>query len=73
MPDFMVAGQPVGLAPWDQLYRFSEDDPGVTILAERHPPGSLQLPDASMPGSGYLEMALSRMIGKELVDVDQPH
>jgi hypothetical protein len=63
VPDMMYASDEI--FPYDQLIRYDENNMSHEIFRENFPPGSLNLPKASMPGSRALEIIISMIIRGE--------
>ncbi len=62
MPALMIPADKDNFLYFDQLIQYDENFPSKELYRERHPPGSLNLPLAAMPGSTALEWDLSDII-----------
>jgi hypothetical protein len=61
MPDMMLSGVKYGM-PFDQRIRYDQDLPRREIEREILPLGTLELPDASLPGSDALEFQINEIL-----------
>jgi len=64
MPEFMISAPKYGM-PFDQRIVYDENDPSRELSREILAPGTLDLPDAGLPGSSALEFKLSAIISGE--------